>query len=146
MDVRTERRSLFAVVVGALVVVFGILLLASGGGSDDRSEELTVPGTSVDVNANALDSVEPVDPNSVYDPVRAGEDTPSSYRQLLRRDQIAPIYDPSFTAADDIDWPLDALIVGVTGTETSKAYPVSHLNRREIVIDHIDGDPILVSW
>jgi hypothetical protein len=146
MDVRTERRSLFVVVVGALVVVFGVLILASGSGSDDRSEELAVPRTSNDVDANAFDGVEPVDPNSVYDPVQAGEDTPSSYRQLLGRDQIAPIYDPSFTTADGIDWPPDALIVGVTGTETSKAYPVSHLNRREMVIDHIDGDPILVSW
>jgi hypothetical protein len=146
MDVRTERRSFVVLAVGALVVVFGVLLLASGGGPDDGAEELTVPGTSADVDASASDAVDPVDPNSVYDPVRAGEETPNTYRQLLRRDQIAPIYDPSFTSADDIDWPLDALIVGVTGTETSKAYPVSYLNRREMVIDHIDGDPILVTW
>ncbi len=146
MDVNTGRRSRIVLAVGAVFVVFGVLLLASGGGSDDGSEDFTVPGTSADVDVNALDSVEPVDPNSVYDPVQAGEATPSTYRQLLRRDQIAPIYDPSFTLADDIDWPLDALIVGVTGTETSKAYPVSYLNRREMVIDHIDGDPILVTW
>jgi hypothetical protein len=146
MDVRTERRSFIVLAVGALVVVFGVLLLASGGGSDEGSEELTAPGTSADVDTSASDAVVPVDPNSVYDPVQAGEATPSTYRQLLRRDQIAPIYDPSFTTADDIDWPLDALIVGVTGAETSKAYPVSHLNRREMVIDHVDGDPILVTW
>ena len=146
MDVRTERRSLVVLVVGALVVVFGVLVLASGTRFDGGAEELTVPSASPAVETDALDVAGPVDPNSVYDPVRAGEETPSSYRQLLRRDQIAPIYDPSFITADGIDWPLDALIVGVTGTETSKAYPVSHLNRREIVIDHIDGDPILVSW
>jgi hypothetical protein len=146
MDVRTERRSLIVLAVGALVVVSGVLLLAPGGESDDGVEELTVPGTSAEVDASASDSVEPVDPNAVYDPVQAGEATPNTYRQLLRRDQIAPIYDPSFTTADDIDWPLDALIVGVTGTETSKAYPVSYLNRREMVIDHVDGDPILVTW
>ena len=114
---------MFAFAVGALIVEFGALLLASGGGSDDGSKELAVQGTSTDVDADALDADELVDPNSAYDPVRAGEETPSSYRQLLRRDQIAPIYDPSFTTVDDIDWPLDALIVGVTGTETSKAYP-----------------------
>lgn len=127
-------------------MVFGVLLLASGGGSDGGTEELSVPGSVVESNSNKVAAGEPVDPNSVYDPVQAGEETPNTYRQLLRRDQIAPIYDPSFTSADDIDWPLDALIVGVTGVEASKAYPVSYLNRREMVIDHIDGDPILVTW
>ena len=82
----------------------------------------------------------------MYDPIRAGEERPPTYRQLLRRDQIEPIYDPSFTDVDSVDWPDDTLVIGVEGSVSSKAYPVTHLNSREMVIDEIDGDPILVSW
>jgi hypothetical protein len=38
------------------------------------------------------------------------------------------------------------LIIGVSGTSEAKAYPVTHLNQREMVLDYIDGEPILVSW
>ena len=133
-----------AVAAGALLVVAGVLILTSGGGSDTDSTGGAVSGPTSEVGAVA--SVEPVDPDSVYNPVHAGEETPPTYRQLLARDQIEPIYDPTFTSADDADWPLDTLVIGVEGTKTSKAYPVSFLNRREMVNDHIDGEPILVTW
>jgi hypothetical protein len=86
------------------------------------------------------------DPDEVYNPVSAGEDLPSGYRQLLRRDSILPVYDPQFTSAGQVDWPDDSLVIGVAGAETAKAYPVTHLNSREMVIDSLDGIPILVSW
>jgi len=86
------------------------------------------------------------DPIEVYNPVTAGEATPRGYRQLLRRDAILPVYDPQFTSASEVDWPADTLVIGVAGAETAKAYPVTHLNSREMVIDSLDGIPILVSW
>ena len=86
------------------------------------------------------------DPAEVYDPVKAGETPPSGYRQLLRRDSILPVYEPQFAAAGQVDWPLDSLVIGVAGTDAAKAYPVTHLNSREMVIDSLDGIPILVSW
>ena len=86
------------------------------------------------------------DPDEVYNPVDAGEPTPSGYRQVLQRDSILPVYDPVFTSADQVDWPDDSLVIGVAGAETAKAYPVTHLNSREMVIDSLDGIPILVSW
>jgi len=86
------------------------------------------------------------DPIETYDPVEAGEPPPEGFRQLLARDQIAPVYEPEFTSADTVDWPQDMLVVAISGTSESKAYPVTHLNQREMVIDHIDGEPILVSW
>jgi hypothetical protein len=86
------------------------------------------------------------DPTETYDPVEAGEPPPEGFRQLLTRDQIAPVYDPEFTSADTVDWPQDMLVLAISGTSESKAYPVTHLNQREMVIDHIDGEPILVSW
>jgi len=92
------------------------------------------------------ESASPVDPDSVYDPVRAGERLPQGYRPLLGRDQIAPVYSPVFTSPDNVDWPFDSLVIGVSGEKEAKAYPVTHLNRREMVIDSLEGIPILVTW
>ncbi len=84
--------------------------------------------------------------DGVYDPVRAGEPTPDGYRQLLPRDAIRPVYNPTFKDAASTDWADDALVIGVELDGEAKAYPVSFLNRREMVIDWIGGTPILVSW
>ncbi len=82
----------------------------------------------------------------LYDPVEAGEAVPVGYRQLLPRDAIFPVYNPSFLSASETDWPNDALIVGVELDGEAKAYPVSFLNRREMVNDWIAGSPVLVTW
>ena len=101
------------------------------------------------ISACAQGTVDPPavsDPNLTYDPVRAGEVLPAGFRQLLDRDQIAPIYDPQFTTRDAADWPADMLVIGVAGQDVAKAYPVTHLNQREMVIDSLEGIPILVTW
>ena len=85
-------------------------------------------------------------PNDVYDPVAAGETVPVGYRQLLPRDAIFPVYNPTFTAASEAPWGDETLIIGVEQDGESKAYPVSFLNRREMVIDWIGGSPVLVTW
>lgn len=94
----------------------------------------------------ASPSITFAEPGLAYDPVRAGETLPEGYRQLLARDQIAPIYDPVFTTAAAVDWPGDMLVIGVAGLSEAKAYPVTHLNQREMVIDSLEGIPILVTW
>lgn len=86
------------------------------------------------------------DPWATYDPVREGEETPRGFRQLLARDRIAPIYDPTFVSASASGWPDDALVIGVELDGEAKAYPVSHLTFREMVIDSVAGIPILVTW
>lgn len=142
MDVKGTRHIVKALVVGGVLAVMAVYLVASNDPSDPAPVDSAAPGPIAD----DADPVAPVDPNSVYDPVRAGEETPPTYRQLLGRDQIEPIYNPTFTTADDSGWPSETLVIGVEGIKTFKAYPVSFLNRREMVIDHIDGDPILVTW
>lgn len=92
------------------------------------------------------ESLFPADPAAVYDPVRAGEELPTGYRQVLGRDQIEPIYHPEFASASDVEWPEDTLVIGISSSETAKAYPVTHLNRHEMVIDSLDGEALLVSW
>lgn len=146
MDVNAGRRSLVVLAVGAFLVLLGVLMLNSRGGSEGGAEDAAVPETSTEDDLGAVTSAEPLDPLSVYDPVRAGEEPPRTYRQLLRRDQIEPVYDPTFTDAAGVDWPDEMLVIGVEGVVTAKAYPVTHLNSHEMVIDEIDGDPILVSW
>jgi|GEM_PF-1154427 len=87
-----------------------------------------------------------VGPGDAYNPVLAGEALPDGFRQLLPRDAILPIYDPEFAPAGQVNWPATTDVIGVTLGDEAKAYPVSHLTGRELVIDEIDGIPILVSW
>ena len=92
-------------------------------------------------------AVGPVEvPTDVPDPVRLGEQTPPGFRQLLARDAILPVYNPTFKSAASTDWDDEVLVIGVELDGEAKAYPVSFLNRREMVIDWIGGTPILVSW
>lgn len=85
-------------------------------------------------------------PTEVYDPVAAGEQTPSGFRQLLSRDGIRPIYEPVHVEADDIDWDDDTLVIGVALDGEARAYPVQALNRREMVNDGIGDTLLLASW
>lgn len=87
-----------------------------------------------------------VDPAGVYNPVLAGEALPDGFRQILPRDAIAPVYDPTFVNGRDIGWSEDAQVIGVAIDGEAKAYPVSFLNGREMVVDEIAGIPILVTW
>jgi hypothetical protein len=87
-----------------------------------------------------------VGPGDAFNPVTAGEALPDGFRQLLPRDAIAPIYDPAFVSADEVPWPAETQVIGVSTGDEAKAYPVSFLTRREMVLDEIGGDPILVSW
>ncbi len=106
---------------------------------------VVVAGVLVSTGRRSTDPAVPVPPD-LYDPVAAGEELPNGYRRSLARDQIPPVYDPEFTAASGVDWPSDSLVIGVAGKESAKAYPVNHLSSREMVIDSLEGIPILVTW
>lgn len=87
-----------------------------------------------------------VDPSEAYNPVLAGEPLPDGFRQLLPRDAIKPVYEPTFISASEVAWPAATDVIGVTSGGESKAYPVSFLGGRELVIDELNDIPILVSW
>lgn len=129
---RSMKSEVVILVASAVVVVAGGigLLLRAGGGPAERGS------AAVAVEQAA----------ATYDPVDAGEVLPEGYRIGLERDAIEPVYVPTFTAASDVDWPADALVIGIVGEADAKAYPVTHLNSREMVVDSLEGDPILVSW
>ncbi len=87
------------------------------------------------------------DPGTTYDPVAAGEPLPPGFRQLLPRDGILPVYDPQFIEdSTNQAWDDDTLVIGLAIDGEAKAYPVSFLNRREMVVDSIAGIPVLVTW
>ena len=134
-----ERSARGGIVAVGLAVVVG---LAVAGVFGSRAFD-TDPSATVQADPEVWPAA---DIAAVYDPVTAGDALPDGFRQLLARDQIKPVYDPMFTTADQVDWPLEMLVLGVAGENTSKAYPVTHLNQHEMVIDHLDGSPILVSW
>lgn len=123
-------------VIGSLGL--GAMSWTIGASRPDRPEE--VEGLSVFAE----------DPDSVYDPVRAGEPLPDGYRKVLGRDDILPVYDPvadpGFVTAEATDWPEDSLVVGLEIGGEARAYPVAFLNRREMVLDSIAGIPVLVTW
>ncbi len=86
------------------------------------------------------------DTRQLYDPSRSGDQMPRGFRQLLSRDAIRPIYDPQFVTAEATPWRDDTLVIGIEQDGDAKAYPVSFLNGREMVIDSIAGIPVLVTW
>ena len=87
-----------------------------------------------------------VDPSGVYNPVTAGERLPDTFRQLLPRDAILPVYDPTFVAASQAGWSGDTDVIGVADGGEAKAYPVRFLTGREMVNDEINRKPIVVTW
>ncbi|MCP3973051.1 MAG: DUF3179 domain-containing protein [bacterium] len=68
------------------------------------------------------------------------------YVQMVAPDAIEPVYDPAFVDAAAVDWSDDALVIGVEIGGDSRAYPLSHLHQREIVIDRVGDVPIAVSY
>ena len=129
--------------------------LALSACSDSTGPELATPDAAHDeqpATPQIAETTSPLvvldvpDPDSVYDPVRAGEPLPDGFRQVLGRDEIAPVYDPRFAAAAGVGWPEDSLVIGVDLEGEARAYPVGFLNRREIVNDNHRGIPTLVTW
>lgn len=71
---------------------------------------------------------------------------PEGYIQAVPRDFIEAVTDPSFVAAGQAGWSDDTDVIGVEIDGHARAYPVSLLTSREMVLDEIGGVPILVTW
>ena len=126
----------------------------------DRLQSLTIVRTRFDLVATVLGVIGIVsavvvfgvlsyaapDPKQTFDPSRSGDRLPKGFRQLLARDAIRPIYDPEFVTAELTPWRDDTLVIGIEQDGDAKAYPVTFLNGREMVIDRIAGIPVLVTW
>lgn len=125
-----------------LAVVIGLALVIAACGDDSTD------GAAADQAFHPDGWLGVLDPpaNDLYDPVQAGEELPDGFRQLLGRDDIFPVYLPTFRTAAETDWPDQELIIGVELDGEARAYPVGFLNRREIVVDIHRGTPTFVTW
>jgi hypothetical protein len=70
----------------------------------------------------------------------------STIIEVLPRDKIQAIDDPTFVSADAADLPDDEPVIGLTVGDDSRAYALSLLDTREIVNDVVNGLPVCVSW
>ena len=77
---------------------------------------------------------------------RGGASGLPTFRQLLGRDDIAPVYSPRFVRARLSGLPREELVIGVSIAGDARAYPVRYLRWREMVNDEVGGVPVLVSW
>ena len=135
MDPTTSRSESAPRPAGWLLALAGVLLVA-----------LTLWVLTETTNRTQSVAVGRVDPGGVYDPVVAGERLPDGFRQLLPRDGIPPVYEPTFVEASATSWPDSTHVIGVALGDGAKAYPVSFLNGRELVVDQLDDIPIVVTW
>ena len=76
----------------------------------------------------------------------AAEDTPEGVTQLLGRNAIPSIFDPTFVEAQEAKIPDDAWILGVVIEGEAHAYSLNLLNHHEIVNDIVGGKPIAAVW
>ena len=72
----------------------------------------------------------------------------ASESQILNlRDAIVPIDEPVYGDADALSWLQDdSLVLGYISADDAYAYPVSVLDRHEIVNDEIAGVPVLITY
>ena len=130
---------------GVEPVARGISPTASDATPSSARDE-PMPAGDPATSSPSAPSTTTTSPVSPYDPVAAGETLPEGYRELLPRDAIRPVYRPSFVRAADVAWNAEALVIGVVIDGEARAYPVSYLNSREMVVDRLAGIPILVTW
>lgn len=140
---RLVKLAFFVIGLGMIAVACSSASSPSARVESGSPESESAESESESTGSTAVTSPNPAD---VYDPVRGGEDLPDGFRQLLGRDAIEPVYDPTFVPADAVDWPEDGLVVGVDLEGEARAYPVGFMTRREMVIDNHRGIPTLVTW
>ena len=118
-------------------IVIVLLMFALGGCA---SPEPSSPADSVGEFAGAYDEIIGADGRP------AADFSDADYVQLLRPDDIPPIYAPEFVAASEATLPDDELVIGLAVNGDARAYPAGILFTREMVNDMVGGAPVLVTW
>lgn len=139
-----ENRRAWGAVAG--MTLFGVTVLSACGDSAESEARPTAIVDTAQSHPDGWSGASKEFAKDLYDPIKAGEQPPDGFRQVLQRDWINPVYDPSFVAADEIEWPDEELVIGVDLEGEARAYPVGFLNRREIVVDMHRGIPTFVTW
>ena len=118
-------------------IVITLLLFAIGGCA---APEPPSPADSVGEYAGAYDEIIGADGRA------APGFSDADYVQLLRPDDIPPIYAPEFVASSEANLPDDELVIGLAINDEARAYPAGILYNREMVNDVVGGAPTLITW
>ena len=124
----------------ALVGFTGLLCLALLFPTSCRADAPASPEPNRDQFVGSLDEV--IGPRGGAVPGFSDAD----FVQLLRPDDIPPIYEPAFIPAAEAALPDEALVIGLSIGDDHRAYPAGILFNREMVNDVVDELPVLVSW
>ena len=131
----------------SLLFIFSLLLTActaavSSTPSPNSTQKITPTENSTFTTSVTLTpDVTPYPTN-----IRVDDESVYEVPHMLGFDGIRPIYDPEFTLAQQAPLRDEELIMGVSFEGQAKAYPVTVLRTREMVIDDLAGRYILVSW
>lgn len=124
------------IAVSITTITLLAIQLACGGPTMNRvPEEATNPSRS-QTQATLQDQV------VAYGNVRELD----SFKQVVPRDQIRPIYEPSFVKVSESSLSPEEMVIGVSIGDDARAYPIRYLRWREMVNDEVGGIPILVTW
>ena len=66
--------------------------------------------------------------------------------QVIFRDSIRPIYDPTFITVDESNLDDGDHVIGLAVNGEARAYAIGVLTSREMVNDVVGGVPVLVTW
>ena len=148
-----------ALKVAPVLVVASLVLAACGASTDVTQEPLAeLDNTSAQDELVTSESNSPATPSPGAEPTAAVATptvspeadeiviTRANFRQLLYRDDIRPIYEPTLISPNESGLGDDELVMGVSIEGESRAYPIRVLRFREIVDDELGGLPILVTW
>lgn len=151
----SKKAFLYLAGVGS-VALLAVFWVATANSIED-AREMAGAKSAADLASRQL--VVPVSPllDPFPDPVFTGTGVSSSdrgevnanvtrLRMLIPKDGIRPVYEPTFLTASDIILGRDDLVIGLTINGDSRAYPISVLQRREMVNDVVGGVPILATW
>jgi hypothetical protein len=79
----------------------------------------------------AISTSVPGEPTAGTDIAQPTEEPEYRWSQLLRRDDIYPIYDPKFVSAEEAEYSDVEVVMGIAIDGEAKAYPIGVLNSRE---------------
>ena len=161
--VRDDKKK-YLYVVGILIVALVAIFWVSTANTIDDASEFTLAKPASDlvdrerlvvapeITTTDLMSLVPLPDlvfqgTGVYSADRGTVDPDTRIpRQLIPKDGIRPVYDPTFVAVPEVILSRDELVIGLTINGDSRAYPISVLQRREMVNDVVGGVPILATW
>lgn len=121
-------------------IVIALLLLACGAPEPSSTPDSAGEFAGTGEFAGAYDEVIGADGQA------APGFSDADYVQLLRPDDIPPIYAPEFVASSEASLPDDELVIGLSINGDARAYPTGILYTREMVNDVVGGAPALISW